>query len=692
MRASYDVSMAERSWITDVGEAVLDLVRGIVPARDDAVEPSPVIPAVAGPPPEAALAEGQPGPPEPDVVRTGVVWVHGIGTQKAGESLFDWTRPMLDVLAGWRRDRDERRSPGTPAIGENPVRAASVSDPQSRWISVDIPAVHGRPRAEWLVTEAYWASDIRPPSFAASVGYLLGHLPMIIRGIAYGYGERRDQRKRRFALIPGQTPDDRQQRELRKSDRRLWKITDFLDWIWSTPFLRGLLMLVATVLAVIALGLYGLLHRIPIVGKKVQLAAADTFIVEWFADLSVLLDDQAQAAAVRTRVLERVRWLKRNGATHVVLLAHSGGTIVSYATLLRYDEAELPVTKLITFGEAIKLGWRLERDTDTWAEGNPVRGDLRAGHPNLRWVDFWASYDPAPGGPLEPVDGCPLRAVDKLSVDPQGAEIEVESRAVTNFMHLADDHGGYWSNDEAFLIPVIRHIDDAPGTGDRARFYTDPIDRAVRIERRRRRVSLLLGWRWTAFAAVVLSMLGLAFGGVTNAAQTGGWVATTFGFIPGHEIVTGTIDGLGKVVSTVARGFGGGGLVDLLTSWGQSILGTLVPIGAIFAIYVRGVGSWTAHDSIERRSIHAETPGPSGLASAHSEAILLLGGLVAIVLASVVGAQGIAIELAGPRTLPWVVITLLIAAPIAFVARFVLGHRPENGATTARIAAMIGRT
>lgn len=683
--------MAEGTWITDVGEAFAEIVRGMLRSREGA--PAPETRTISSPPPATALAEGEPGPPEPNVARTGVVWVHGIGTQQPGESLFDWTRPILDVFAGWRRNHDELRPPGQAPIGENPVRAASVSDSQNRWISVDIPAVGGHPRAEWLVTEAYWAGDIRPPSFSAAVAYLLGHLPMIIRGIAYGYGERRDQRKRRFAQIPGQTPSDEQQLELRKSTRTVWKVTDFLDWIWSTPLFRLALMIIATILAVIALGVYALLHSVPFIGKRVEIAAADTFIVQWFADLAVILDDQAQAAAIRTRLLERVRWLKRNGSDHVVLLAHSGGTIVSYATLLRYTNAELPVTKLITFGEAIKLGWRLEMDTREWADGNPVRGDLRAGHKDLRWVDFWASYDPAPGGPMEPADGCPLRAVDKLSVVPKCDEIEVESRAVTNFMHLADDHGGYWSNDEGFLIPVIRHIDDAAGTGDGARFFTDPIDRVVRIERRRRRVSLLLGWRWTAFAAVVLSVLGLAYGGTTDAAQTGGWVATTFGFVPGHEIVTGTIDGLGKVVSTVVRGFGGDGLVDLLTSWGQSILGALVPLGAIFLIYSRGVGSWTAHDVLERRAIRSEKPGPSGLASAHSEAILLVGGLLAVVIAATVGAQGIAVDLAGPRTLPWVVICLLVTAPIAFVARFVLGNRPENGgAINARIAGMIGRT
>jgi hypothetical protein len=124
------------------------------------------------------LTAGEPGPPSPGRSRTGVVWVHGIGDQKPGDSLFDWTRPILDTFAEWRRDHDDHHP--DDVVGENPVTAASVSDPDNRWIAVDIPAFRSRPRAEWLFTEAYWAGDVRPPSFSAAAAYLLGHLRMII--------------------------------------------------------------------------------------------------------------------------------------------------------------------------------------------------------------------------------------------------------------------------------------------------------------------------------------------------------------------------------------------------------------------------------------------------------------------------------------------------------------------------------
>lgn len=629
----------------------------------------------------------EPGPPPDGQPRTGVVWVHGIGTQKPGDSLFDWTRPILDVFAEWRRQYDA--ASGLEPIGENPVGSASVSDPDNRWIQVDVPAYGDRPRGQWLFTEAYWAGDIRPPSFGAASAYLLAHLRGIIKGIADGLQIREQKRKDRVKTLSdeladqlrsaGREPsDDPRWRELSLAFQGRWTIADNLDGVWKLAPVRWALLSVVTVVAIVALGVYSLLHAIPIpaIQKRVEIAAADTFIVEWFGDLAVILDDLAQGAAVRNRLFERVAWLKRHQCDDVVLLAHSGGTIVSYATLLRYPSTELEISKLVTFGEAIKLGWRLERETGDWNPGNSVRGDLRDGHPSLRWVDVWASYDPAPSGPMESEDGCPIVRLDKLPKEakrnPDG--IEVESRPVTNFMHLALDHGGYWSNDEGFLIPVIRHVDDPRGNGDGSRFFSDALDRTLRTERRRRRVALMLAWRWTAFAAAVASIVGLIVG-IPDASATGDAVASVWALLPGHEIVSGSIDGIGRAVAVILGAVGLPSFGDWLGGVGPALLGAAVPLAAIVAIYSRGVRSWHAHDALERRLIRGEALKPSGHASARSEAMLVSGGLLAVVLTSwLASALAVAICL---------VITAVVAAALRFT-----GPQQPNSAAVARVAAM----
>ena len=260
-----------------------------------------------------------------------MVWVHGIGTQKARESLFDWTRPIIDVFGEWRREYDLAHPLAT--IGENPVGSASVSDPDNAWIEVDIPAFRGRPRGQWLFTEAYWAGDVRPPSFASAASYLLGRLSGIIRGIARGWGQREPRRMKRLDALRIEFADDPRRAELELAFSKRWQVTDALDAVWQQPAVRWILMIVATAVALVVLGIYAALHAIPIpaLQRRIAIAAADTFIVEWFGDLPILLDDKAQSAAIRTRLLERVAWLRDRECDDIVLLAHSGGTIVSEA-------------------------------------------------------------------------------------------------------------------------------------------------------------------------------------------------------------------------------------------------------------------------------------------------------------------------------------------------------------------------
>lgn len=633
------------------------------------------------PPPPVAVSGAQigtaPGPPPDGQRRTGIVWVHGIGTQKPRDSLFDWTGPIIDVFSEWRRQYDREHPEAT--IGENPVGSASVSDPTNAWIEVDVPAYSGRPRAQWLFTEAYWAADIRPPGFGAAAAYLLARLPGIIRGIALGYGAREGRRAERLARLREQHAGDPRLAELDLAFDRRWAFTDRLDEIWRARPVRWALMAVGTVVAVAVLAIYAALHAIPIppLRRRIEIAAADTFIVEWFGDLAVILDDAAQSAAVRTRLLERFEWLRDQGCDDIVLLAHSGGTIVSYATLLRYRAAEFDVAKLVTLGEAIKLGWRLEQEVGDWDPGNSVRGDLAASHPDLRWVDVWASYDPAPSGEMAAADGCPLVVVQKLGQLPDDPRMHVESRPVTNFMSLADDHGGYWSNDEGFLIPVIRHIDDPRGTGDESRFFSDELDRTLRTERRRRRVALLLAWRTGAALAAVLALLGLLVG-VPDAKAAGDAVAGVWGLLPGHEIVSGLVDGVGNAVRVLLAASGIGGVADGFGSIGPTVLGCLVPIGGIIAVYARGCGSWRAHDALERKAIRGERLRPAGLPSARSEATLLIGGLVAIVAISWTASGVIAAIVIG------------LAAIVAAALRL-REPQPSTAAAAARVAAITER-
>lgn len=602
----------------------------------------------------------------------GVIFVHGIGNQPARETLLNWANSIIEVLSAWRREFDQA-SATRPVIGEDPVEQAAVErgggTDERAWVKIGIPATDPEhPATSWLLTEAYWAGEIRAPAFGQALRYLQGHIAAIIRGIAAGYGLRERRREQRIAAIIDEQPTPWEPRvaaeiaELRRSASIRWRWIDWFDEFWQWPLVRGLLSMVATTASVIALAIYAPLRSVPIkaIRDQAELASLDAQLVTAFGDLPVLLDDPVQAAIVRARLADAIRWTRDHGCDEVVLVAHSGGAIVSYATLLDEAYRDLPVAKLVTLGQGLALGWRLEKTSGPFVAGNPIRGDLGTARPGLRWVDFWASYDPAPAGPLAAVDGCPLVSVETVEPGRPVSPVQVESRPITNYMNIGEDHDGYWRNDEGFLVPLIRHLDDPRGDGSGSRFYVSRLGRAVRIERRRRRVGLLFGWRRLSFGAGLAALsLGLipAVTPGASLATTGDAVAEVWSRIPGHEVISGSIDGFGATVALVLDSIGLHPLSLWLEWIGPWLLGAMVPLLATYAIYSRGVGSWTAADAAERQEIRKERFGPGGQAWARSEATLLVGGLVALVLA----AAGV--------PLAWLAGWIVVVALVAFVIR-----------------------
>ncbi len=122
----------------------------------------------------------------------------------------------------------------------------------------------------------------------------------------------------------------------------------------------------------------------------------------------------------------------------------------------------------------------------------------------------------------------------------------------------------------------------------------------------------------------------------TSLSEAGDAVAGVFGLLPGHELVSGTIDGVGNAVAVIFNSIGLTWIPEALAAAGPVVLGALIPIVAVFLIYGRGVNSWMAHDALERTRIRREAFGPPGHPSARGEAVLLIGGLLAVVLAAFV--------------------------------------------------------
>ena len=628
----------------------------------------------AADPSHDAITVASPGEPParrgPIATRTGIVFVHGIGTQGPAETFLDWSEPIVELLTDWQTDQNDRAAraghPVSPRI-DDPVRRAefAFNAASPPFLEVSIPAHADVPATTWVITEAWWAADLRPPDLGRTIDYLGRRMRTVVADIAAGYLRGRNQRfqeraKATDVIGPGPLPLD-------------WRLVERLDQIQSRTLGSPVVGWSVGGAGVAVLTAYDLIRRIPLPAIR-DLAVRrmiDSFHIDWFGDLPVLLDEPVQSANVRARLARSIQRLVDDGCDAIVVVAHSGGAFISFETLLDPAYADLPVDKLITLGQGLGLAWRLAADPDVHeiTPGSRLVGDLAAVRPHLRWVDFWASYDPAPAGPLPAREletsktvatamgsttstvavatgeaderpwlvQAPVALPGEQPIAPPPGTIMIESRPVTNEMNVLTDHGAYWANPEGFLVPLVRHLDAARGDASASRFYRDRADRTRRIVWRRERVAALAAWGWLCSLATIatsIGLIGLQLAGDARLGRAGDLVVTVWDRIPGHEIVSGPVVAIGTVLGTVLDWLRLGGLADWLATLGPVIVGLALTIALFFALAKVGTGRWHDWDRRERRATHTEVPTEPDRSAAGGQALLLLGGLFGLWAAS----------------------------------------------------------
>ena len=394
-------------------------------------------------------------------------------------------------------------------------------------------------------------------------------------------------------------------------DDRRWAWIDPLDHLQARAL--SLALGVAWIVGAIVFVPYAALRALPVKALRdaVGLRQLDSFLVDWFGDMRILLHDPAQAANIRAQLVGAIGGLVARGCGPIVVVAHSGGAVVSFTTLTDPGLARLPVTKLITLGQGLDLAWELENAWCGLPQGDRLTPKLGTVGWPARWVDFWATYDPATGGPLTPPDG----------VDARPVEMPVRNR-----MSLLDDHGTYWENDEEFLIPLLRQLDTPDGPPSRSRFFRDRLSELVRVERRRQRVGVLAAWRW-----VCLVGAGVALGGATLHAallhgdrlrRLGETVAHAWGSIPGGSLLASPIDWVAGLVHWP-------GWLPTLGEW---LLGVAL-VSLAFVILARiGIGRWVGWDERERWLGRSEPPRPTERRGVAIEVLALVTGAAVLAL------------------------------------------------------------
>jgi hypothetical protein len=513
--------------------------------------------------------------------KVGIVFVHGIGSQKQGETLLQWSAPIIEVITAWRRRARAEKLLPDDSGPLDPVEIAELDyESPLPVVTVRIPKVRigdvDHPEKRWLMTEAWWASKVEPPALATLTSWLgpRGGTEQIVAGILGN---------------PSGNP----------------------GWLGVSkkmvlPFVTVFSALILTLFAFVR----AISRLIPIdaVRDSAALREFDGFLTGWFGDVRILIFDPVQSANIRTGLVRAIEALRGIGCGPIVIVAHSGGAMVSVLALTDPRHQEAHVDKLVTFGEGWNLAVRL---TPRGEPGSPMAGmadRLRTGigtfRPKLRWTDFWASNDPAPAGEL---------LVGKEMV-PKPAADQVVSRRVWNRRSLLDDHGSYWDNDEEFIIPLLRELDDPTGDGSASRFYPletapavapnaaaspavqsegPPEEPGLRASRHRERVAALAVWRQACIvfpiAAIAVAIV-LAPSRLIAMGQT---IADALIRIPGVKLLEGpfnwlrTLDlGVIPVINVPA--------VPVLVEFGIWVLQAVVFIAILQLLFapVRAFHAW----------------------------------------------------------------------------------------------------
>jgi hypothetical protein len=236
----------------------------------------------------------------------------------------------------------------------------------------------------------------------------------------------------------------------------------FIQYFWKS--LQWLLLAPIVFLLLTLVSVAKLLAIVPFLqtaALKGLASGVEYVSLHWIAPMQVYLLDYTRSSTIRQLFEREVAvFLDDERCDRIVVLAHSMGTVIAYeglTTLLNTDAAHRR-DKAITFvslGQALRRMWLLT--------GTDVHRLRVALPPTVRWVNFWARYDPVCAGPLSESSLPRIEQwLDPEMANPHDAICQAlsgcENVDIVNADSLFSDHMSYWRNMEQVVGPIAREL------------------------------------------------------------------------------------------------------------------------------------------------------------------------------------------------------------------------------------------
>jgi hypothetical protein len=402
---------------------------------------------------------------------TGVVIIHGLGDIKRSETLTE----AINSLAYWYNHHANLalRRDGTSRVW---VTTHLTDDPnpeaKTARATMELAPESGAPmRLEFR--EVWWAGSFGLPAVGAAIRWTQVQFSEQAANLRSLF-DRSPDRKGGYEPPPGSSSDDaalakaRGAGELGPVRRGLLRgalpLYDVLQYAWKAAQWTCMTPLVFLMLA--AIGPLKLLKFIPGIGPSIVSGLStllDYIMLHWIAEAQVYALDYSRSAGIRARFEHEIQpFLTDDQCERIVVIAHSMGTVIAYeglTSVLPEDGAgQLP--KPVTFiclAQALRRIWLMTPD-----DPHRLREVL---HRDVRWLHFWARYDPVTAGPLTPESLPRLKPVRDLDASDTYGKLALrigncKNVAVVNTDSTFSDHSTYWQNLEQVVGPIARELVD----------------------------------------------------------------------------------------------------------------------------------------------------------------------------------------------------------------------------------------
>lgn len=401
----------------------------------------------------------------------GVIVVHGIGDQRAGDTLADFSKALCDSLINSPKDNDVPSVQLTSALSGKPPA-----------VTLQITSPYGE-KAVWVCREAYWNDAFPPPDPTRVLWWgvnqnLRSQLSALLRMLQDPVNEE----------LPTESEREKEKAKSGKSRSTATVGKKSRAQVRAkSGAVSAFALLPLTILTYAVLGIIWILRVLPSIGPLDKLAGwvrkLDPLFSSKLGDVQRYVEHEIWSANARARLEEAViSMLGADEIKDITIVAHSMGSIVAYDALTEGGNIAQAIAassgkmnKKITF---VSVGAAVNRVFDIVSpkSGKPRGGknrDIRYNELQITkplakiitgygdekyagrleekffWLDIFSRRDPVPAGPIGDY------IINKAGIDPVK---QMKERKVINKDSLIADHTSYWENIELVMPRITRAI------------------------------------------------------------------------------------------------------------------------------------------------------------------------------------------------------------------------------------------